>query len=67
MVIELYLVGADVGEYSRTSISGTALSGGRPLSGRFSARSDSIHRHYVQGFAGLSCERELYALVFASR
>jgi hypothetical protein len=51
-------------QYSGTSISGTALSGRKPISGGFSVRSDSFHRQFVQRSAELSCKRELHACVF---
>jgi hypothetical protein len=50
--------------YSRTLISGTASSGRKLISGRFS---DSFHRQNVQRLAGLSCKRELYACFLPSR
>jgi hypothetical protein len=45
--------------YSIISISGTDLSGRKPISGRTSVRSDSFHRQKVQRSAALSCKREL--------
>jgi hypothetical protein len=45
-------------QYSRTSISGPALSV-RIIS--TAARYDSFHKHFVQHLAGLSCKRELDA------
>jgi hypothetical protein len=44
-------------ENSRASISGTALSGRKPMSGKFSVRSDSDRRQNVQRVARLSCKR----------
>jgi hypothetical protein len=52
---------------SRTSIIGTAVSGRKPVSGRFSVRSDSFHRQSVQRLAGSYYKRELYACSFHSR
>jgi hypothetical protein len=49
---------------SRTSISGTALSDRKPISGRFPMRSDSFHRQNVQRSAGVSCKRKLHACFF---
>jgi hypothetical protein len=52
-------------KYSRTSISGTASSGRKPVSGRISVRSDSFHRQNEQRFAVSSRKRELYACIFS--
>jgi hypothetical protein len=51
----------------RASISGTALSGRKPIIGRFSVPSESFQRQNVQRLAGLSCKRELYAWFCPSR
>jgi hypothetical protein len=48
-------------EYDRISISGTPLSGRKPVSGWFSMHYDSSHRQIVQCLAGFSCKRELAA------
>jgi hypothetical protein len=45
----------DFQKQSRTLMSGTALSGRCPISGRFSVRSDSFHRQNVQRLVGLAC------------
>jgi hypothetical protein len=57
----------DLSPYRRMSISGTAFSGRKPMSGRFSARLDSFHGQSVQCLAGSSCKRELYEYFFPSR
>jgi hypothetical protein len=54
-------------EFSRTSISGTALSGSKPSSGRFYLRSDSFHRQKVQRLAEIFRKLDLYAVPFPSR
>jgi hypothetical protein len=41
-------------KYSRTPISGTAFSGRKPKSRRFSVPSDSFYRQYLRLLAGLS-------------
>jgi hypothetical protein len=46
-----------------TSISGTALSGRKPISGETPVRSDSFHRQNVQRLAGISCERDPFCRV----
>jgi hypothetical protein len=52
--------------HSRTSISGTALSWRKPISGRYPVPSDSFHRQNVLRLAGLSCMREGFAYFFPS-
>jgi hypothetical protein len=46
----------------RTSISGPVLGGRKPVSGRFSVRSDSLHRHNVLCKAAISWD--LHARIF---
>jgi hypothetical protein len=43
---------AQIQAYSRTLISGTALEGRKPISGRFPVRSDSFHGQNVTTFGG---------------
>jgi hypothetical protein len=50
--------------YSRTSISGAALRGKKPVRGRCSGRFDSFDRHNVQRLAGVIWERGLYGFSF---
>jgi hypothetical protein len=52
---------------SLISISGTALSARKPISGTVSVQSNSFHIQNLQRLAGFSCKRELYAWYYSSR
>jgi hypothetical protein len=55
----------DILKYMQSNFDMTAFSGRKPIGGRFSVRSDSLHRQNMQRSAGFSCQRELYVCFFS--